>query len=54
MLNIDNIQVLSGFFGLSDYDFYICGPPIMLELQIKNLLTLGIPSKKIHYERFNI
>ena len=40
--------------NINDYDFYICGPPIMLELQIKNLKALGVPSNKIHYERFAI
>jgi len=36
--------------NIADYDFFICGPPIMLELQIKNLKALGVPNKKIHYE----
>lgn len=37
-----------------EYDFYICGPPIMLDLQLKNLISLGVPKKNIHYERFTI
>jgi len=36
------------------YDFYICGPPIMLEIQIKNLKSLGVSKKNIHFERFSI
>lgn len=37
-----------------DYDFYICGPPIMMEIQLKNLKSLGVPKKNIHYERFSL
>ena len=36
------------------YDFYICGPPIMLDIQLKNLNALEVPSQNIHYERFSI
>ncbi len=36
------------------YDFYICGPPIMMEIQIKNLTQLGVPKENIHFERFSI
>lgn len=39
---------------INDYDFFICGPPVMLEAQIKNLKALGVPNKKIHYENFSI
>jgi predicted ferric reductase len=39
---------------VQEYDFYICGPPIMLDMQLKNLNSLGVPGKKIHYERFSI
>lgn len=37
-----------------EYDFYICGPPIMLDSQLENLRTLGVPTENIHYERFAI
>lgn len=39
---------------LHEYDFYICGPPIMLEQQLKNLKELGVSGSNIHYERFAI
>lgn len=39
---------------VQDYDFYICGPPIMLDMQLKNLKRLGVPGKKIHFERFSM
>ncbi|MFA9377602.1 MAG: FAD-binding oxidoreductase [Lachnotalea sp.] len=40
--------------SIHEYDFYICGPPIMLESQLKNLKMLGVSKKNIHFERFAI
>lgn len=37
-----------------DYDFFICGPPIMLEKVISDLKSFNIDSQKIHFERFSI
>lgn len=37
-----------------EYDFYICGPPVMMDIEIKNLNTLGVPKENIHFERFAI
>jgi len=37
---------------IREYDFYICGPPIMIEGQISNLRSLGVPKENIHFERF--
>lgn len=37
-----------------EYDFYICGPPIMMDIQLKNLNSLGVPKENIHFERFAI
>jgi Predicted ferric reductase len=36
------------------YDFYICGPPVMLDIQLKNLKSLGVPKSRIHFERFSM
>lgn len=36
------------------FDFYICGPPIMLESQLKNLNSLGISKNSIYFESFSI
>lgn len=37
-----------------EYDFYICGPPVMMDIQIKNLKALGVSIDNIHFERFAI
>lgn len=51
---IDMEKIKKYVKNIADYDFFICGPPIMLELQIKNLKALGVPNKKIHFENFSI
>jgi len=37
---------------IREYDFYICGPPVMIESQINNLKSLGVARENIHFERF--
>jgi len=37
-----------------DYDFFICGPPIMLEKVVGDLKSFNIDPHKIHFERFSI
>ena len=37
-----------------DYDFFICGPPIMMEKVVSDLKSFNINSNKIHFERFSI
>lgn len=51
---IDGDKIRKYVTELADYDFYICGPPIMLTSQIKNLKALGVPNKRIHFERFSL
>ena len=33
-------------------DFYVCGPPIMMDIVIPIIMEMGVPSSKIHFERF--
>lgn len=40
--------------NIFEYDFYICGPPIMMEAQLNNLRKLGVPKENIHFERFSL
>ncbi len=39
---------------LAEADVYLCGPPPMMHMVISSLRSLGIPDKRIHYERFAI
>jgi ferredoxin-NADP reductase len=33
--------------------FFVCGPPPMLESVVKTLRSLGVPVARIHTERFS-
>jgi ferredoxin-NADP reductase len=35
-------------------DIYLCGPPGMMNLAIKNLRSLGVSPARIHHERFEL
>ncbi|MBC8233016.1 ferredoxin reductase family protein [bacterium] len=38
--------------GLGAKGFYICGPPVMMNIMIQTLRELGVSDDHIHYERF--
>lgn len=38
----------------SDCEFFVCGPPIMMDVVEKALKEWGVPVYKVHSERFNI
>jgi propane monooxygenase reductase component len=38
--------------GLADVDAYVCGPPPMVEAAIELLSELGVPEKRIYYDKF--
>lgn len=48
-------EVISETVGLLvNKDFFICGPEKFMKAMENNLLALGVPSKKIHQEAFNV
>lgn len=51
---IDKIKIQKYLDSTHDYDFYICGPQIMLDAQLKNLKDLNIKGNNIHYEKFSL
>jgi predicted ferric reductase len=38
--------------GLTDKDFFICGPPVMMDALVKQLKELGVTDEQIHIEDF--
>jgi len=46
------IDVLKRYLAASNYEFYICGPPPMMEAVVKALLDWGVPEGDIHFEAF--
>lgn len=49
-LDVDYIEEMSG--GLKGKDFYICGPPPMMQSIKKQLRAKGVPATSIHSEEF--
>ena len=47
-----NVDVLKRYLVTSNYEFYICGPPPMMEATVKALLDWGVPEADIHFEAF--
>lgn len=46
------VDLLKGYLKTSNYEFYICGPPPMMEAVVKALLEWGVPEADIHFEAF--
>jgi Na+-transporting NADH:ubiquinone oxidoreductase subunit F len=45
-------QYLKSHANPEDIEYYICGPPMMLQAVLKMLDRLGVPQEKIHYDDF--
>jgi len=50
-INIEKIDKITK--GISQKDFFLCGPPGMMKALRAQLLANGIPNKDIHSEEFN-
>jgi ferredoxin-NADP reductase len=46
------VEVFKRYLKTSNYEFYICGPPPMMESIVKQLLDWGVPEPDIHFEAF--
>lgn len=40
--------------SLANYDYYICGPPVMMEKITNDLAAYNVPKSQIHSERFSL
>ena len=47
-----DVEVLKTYLKSSNYEFYICGPPPMMEKVVANLADWGVPDTDIHFEAF--
>jgi Na+-transporting NADH:ubiquinone oxidoreductase subunit F len=45
-------QYLKSHPAPEDIEYYICGPPLMLQAVLKMLDSLGVPKEMIHYDDF--
>lgn len=51
---VDAEKLSRALDGLQDPQVFLCGPPVMMEVVLRTLRGLGIPKKRIHYERFSL
>jgi ferredoxin-NADP reductase len=47
-----SVDVLKRYLKTSNYEFYVCGPPPMMESIVKQLTDWGVPEADIHFEAF--
>lgn len=47
-----SVELLKNTLESNNYDFYICGPPPMMNAMVEDLDAWGVPRDKIHYEAF--
>jgi hypothetical protein len=46
------VDLMKRYLKSSNYEFYICGPPPMMEATVKQLTDWGVPESDIHFEAF--
>ncbi|AXS41665.1 2Fe-2S iron-sulfur cluster-binding protein [Breoghania sp. L-A4] len=46
------LDVLKDTLGTSNYDFYVCGPPPMMQTVTAYLRDWGVPDRDVHFEAF--
>lgn len=47
-----SVDLFKRLLPSNNYDFYICGPPPMMQTLVPDLEKWGVPEKKIHFEAF--
>lgn len=47
-----SVELFKRLLPSNNYDFYICGPPPMMNSIVKDLEGWGVPEKHIHFEAF--
>ncbi len=47
-----SVDLFKRLLEVNNFDFYVCGPPPMMESLTKGLSEWGVPEDKIHFEAF--
>ena len=47
-----SVDLFKRVLGVNNFDFYVCGPPPMMESLTKGLEQWGVPEERIHFEAF--
>jgi ferredoxin len=46
------VDLFKRVLEVNNFDFYICGPPPMMETLVKGLAEWGVPEDHVHFEAF--
>lgn len=47
-----SVDLFKRVLEVNNFDFYICGPPPMMESLVRDLAAWGVPEEKVHFEAF--
>ena len=47
-----SVDLFKRLLGVNNFDFYVCGPPPMMESLTRDLGEWGVPEERIHFEAF--
>lgn len=47
-----SVELFKKCLPSSNYEFYICGPPPMMESLVRDLDAWGVPGERVHFEAF--
>lgn len=47
-----SVELMSKILPSNNYDYYMCGPPAMMNTVVADLEEWGVPEKNIHFEAF--
>jgi uncharacterized protein len=47
-----SVELFKRVLEVSNFDFYVCGPPPMMESLTRDLAAWGVPPERVHFEAF--
>lgn len=47
-----SIDLMKKLLPSSNYDFFVCGPPPMMNATLEGLAAWGVPETRVHFEKF--
>ena len=52
LAEVASVDLLKRLLPANNYDFYICGPPPMMNSMTRDLMAWGVPDDRVHFEAF--
>jgi ferredoxin-NADP reductase len=47
-----SVDLMKKLLPSSNYDFFICGPPPMMDATVEGLIAWDVPEARVHFEKF--